>query len=81
MVYTTQRNELMSSGRKPIKIIKRNATEPSAQSRVVLKTTKQSRREMAKVVVSWIKERRRTQTVSFQSTATNLGVRWPGTAL
>ena len=65
----------MSSGRKPIKIIKRNATEPSAQSRVVIKTTKQSRREMAKVVVSWIKERRRTQTVSFQSTATNLGVR------
>jgi hypothetical protein len=63
----------MSSIRKPIKIIKRNATEPSpVQPQGLLKATKQSRREMAKVVVSWIEERRHAHT--------NLGVPWPGTA-
>ncbi|HSE23852.1 MAG TPA: hypothetical protein VLB68_19440 [Pyrinomonadaceae bacterium] len=63
----------MSSIRKPIKIIKHNATEPSTVQPQVLKAIKQSRREMAKVVVSWIEERRQAHS--------NLGVRWPGTAL
>ena len=68
----------MSSIRKPIKIIKRNATEPSpVQPQGLLKATKQSRREMAKVVVSWIEERRQAHLFEVSS---NLGVRWPGTA-
>ena len=53
---------LMSVAKKPIKIIKRNAPDPCVnQPKVLSKTTKQSSREMAKVVISWIEERRETR--------------------
>jgi hypothetical protein len=62
----------MSVVKKTIKIIKRNATDPCVnQPKVFSKTNKQSRREMAKVVISWIEERRETRieqsTVLFHS--------------
>jgi hypothetical protein len=49
----------MSSVDKTIKIIKRNARESCVdQTQGPLKTDKQSKREMTKVVASWIEERR-----------------------
>jgi hypothetical protein len=52
----------MSVAKKTIKIIKRNATDPCVNQPTVLsKTTEQSRREMAKIVISWIEERRETR--------------------
>lgn len=49
----------MTSVEKTIKIIKRNAREPLVDHTPgFLKTDKQSRREMVKVVASWIEERK-----------------------
>jgi hypothetical protein len=53
----------MSSVEKTIKIIKRDEREPFVdQLQGFLKTDKQSKREMAKVVASWIEGRREAGT-------------------
>lgn len=52
-------SSLMSSVEKTIKIVKHNEREPFVDhTQGLLKTDKQSRREMAKVVASWIEERK-----------------------
>lgn len=52
----------MSVVKKTIKIVKHNATAPCVtQPQVLSKTTQQSRREIAKVVVSWIEERKESR--------------------
>ena len=49
----------MASVEKTIKVIKRTARESLVdQAQSLLKTEKQSKREMAKVVASWIEERK-----------------------
>jgi len=56
----------MSSVDKTIKIIKRNARESCLdQTQGPLKTDKQSKREMTRVVASWIEERRQTGTAAI----------------
>ena len=60
----------MSSVEKTIKIIKRNEREPFVdQTQGFLKTDKQSKREIAKVVASWIEERRQASTERSENSA------------
>jgi hypothetical protein len=58
----------MSSVEKTIKIIKRNERETFVdQTQGFLKTDKRSKREIAKVVASWIEERRQAGTERFEN--------------